>query len=809
MLIHLQVALALDFQGDPAVVDELRQHVVEELQAGVHAGRTPTVQVHTDIDVGLGGPAGDHGAALGAADGLGNLRPVQLADHGERIYVPGLPDSPALTYGFPDVVKEIPEIDEVVRLCSPAVTFGGNEVLYAAAVDPSFFRMFPFYRFLEGNGDVLLSPSNVIVSESFATRKELSLGDDLLLDGTEYTVGAIFKDVNGTVFQSYELFLAADLYKNHWQLFDNFGSTITFLKVRPGTDRKALYDKLETVCKEVYPDIYGRSFFDHLDLFRYDELFFRETNLQFRHGDLKTIRVLLLVGLLLLLSAIFNYVNLSVALTGKRAKEMAMRQLSGASRGRIVSKYIGESILFTAVCFGMGLLLAEAFCPMMNRLLSYPDIPIRIIWSPGYILAYIGIVIAVGAVCGAIPAVMAGKYKALDVMKGGFRRKTKMVFSKVFIVIQNALAVILVALAVTMEAQMHKTQNRPMHCNIQDKFNLSFITMEDQTPLKDALERLPFVKRIGKCSGVPGTNPGGQYSVTRDGKDILYRLYRMDSTAFRMFDFEILKDYNAPIFNSVWFSDDSFAATGFDDDYQDISVLSQRTTGCDQLAGVFKAFPTNSANMGKEEYAIISVVRPEDIWVGSYLIETDGDRKEAQCTDYMPHILFKVNNPASLPAVRAALEQTLEGRDIDIVSYEEAMRAAYDDSKKMRNTMALGAVFSLLIALLGLIGFIRDESLRRSKEMAVRKINGATTQDILGVFAKDIMKLSAVMAVIACIAAFFVAHKWLEQFAEKVSLNPLYFISGAVLVLLIVLGVVVLNCLRIARANPVESLKNE
>jgi len=177
-------------------------------------------------------------------------------------------------------------------------------------------------------------------------------------------------------------------------------------------------------------------------------------------------------------------------------------------------------------------------------------------------------------------------------------------------------------------------------------------------------------------------------------------------------------------------------------------------------------------------------------------------------TAYMPHILFKVD-PSALPKVQAALEQTLEGRDIEIISYEEQMRAAYADSKKMRNTMALGAVFSLLIALLGLVGFIRDESLRRSKEMAIRKINGATTKDILGIFAKDVMALSAVMSVIACVFAFFVAHKWLEQFAEKVSLNPLYFIGGAALVLLIVLGVVVLNSLKIAHANPVESLKNE
>jgi ABC-type antimicrobial peptide transport system, permease component len=713
---------------------------------------------------------------------------------GERIYVPGLPDSPALTYGFPDVVKEIPEIDEVVRLCSPAVTFGGNEVLYAAAVDPSFFRMFPFYRFLEGNGDVLLSPSNVIVSESFATRKELSLGDDLLLDGTEYTVGAIFKDVNGTVFQSYELFLAADLYKNHWQLFDNFGSTITFLKVRPGTDRKALYDKLETVCKEVYPDIYGRSFFDHLDLFRYDELFFRETNLQFRHGDLKTIRVLLLVGLLLLLSAIFNYVNLSVALTGKRAKEMAMRQLSGASRGRIVSKYIGESILFTAVCFGMGLLLAEAFCPMMNRLLSYPDIPIRIIWSPGYILAYIGIVIAVGAVCGAIPAVMAGKYKALDVMKGGFRRKTKMVFSKVFIVIQNALAVILVALAVTMEAQMHKTQNRPMHCNIQDKFNLSFITMEDQTPLKDALERLPFVKRIGKCSGVPGTNPGGQYSVTRDGKDILYRLYRMDSTAFRMFDFEILKDYNAPIFNSVWFSDDSFAATGFDDDYQDISVLSQRTTGCDQLAGVFKAFPTNSANMGKEEYAIISVVRPEDIWVGSYLIETDGDRKEAQSK------------------IMETYEEYAREREV-YLNYpswlDENIEAAWEPA---RNNMRLVEVFTLLsiiISLLGLLAMSTYYADEKSRDIAVRKVFGGTVDTEAWHTIRDYMALVGIACIIGIPVAVYAAQEYLKDFIYRLEGYWWIFVAAVVVTLVFSMLSVLWQTLRAARTNPALELKKE
>ena len=713
---------------------------------------------------------------------------------GNRIYLPGLPDYPGLTYGFPGVVTEIPEIEKVTMLCPVGLPYKDGEVLYGAGVDRSFFDLFPNYHFVEGDADVISSDSNVIVSESFARRNDISVGDNIKLGENEQTVGAILKDPDGTVFQYYEVFLPVELYKDNFEPFDNFGSAITFLKVQPGTDRGVLYDKLETLCKKVYPDIYGQSFFDRLELFRFDELFFRDTEKLFRHGDLRTIRVLLLVGLLLLLSAIFNYVNLSVALTGKRAKEMAVRQLSGASKGRIVTKYMGESILFTAVCFGMGLLLAEAFCPMMNRLLNYPDIPIRIAWSPGYILAYIGIILLVGAVCGIIPAAIAGRYNALEVMKGGFRRKTKMVFSKVFIVIQNALAVILIALAITMEAQMHKTQNRPMHCNITDKFTLSFITMEDQTPLKDALERLPFVKRIGKCAGVPGSNPGGQYSTTRDGKDILYRLYRMDSTAFRMFDFEIIEDYNAPVFNSVWFSDESFAATGFDDDYHDVSVLSQRTNGCDQLAGVFKAFPTNSANMGEEEHAIISVVRPEDIWVGSFLIETSGDRKEAQSK------------------IMEVYEEYAKEREV-YLNYpswvDESIEAAWKPARNNMRLVELFTLLSIIISLLGLLAMSTYYADEKSRDIAVRKVFGGTVDTEALHTIRDYMALVGIACTIGIPIAVYAAQEYLKDFIYRLEGYWWIFVVAVVITLVISMLSVLWQTLKAARTNPAEELKKE
>ncbi len=393
----------------------------------------------------------------------------------ERIYVPGLPMFPALTYGFPDAIGDIPEIESVSRMCNVGVhpVIEGEQMeAESAGVEPAFFEICPEFRFVEGAADVLSAPSHVILTASFAGKHDLSVGETLEISGDSYIVGAILEDLKGTVIKPYDIFMNAAIYKDNWQPFDNYGSTVTLVKVRPGTDRNVLYEKLEAVCKDVYSSIYGQAFFEHLELSRYDELFFKDTGGFFRQGDKGTLRVLMLVGLLLLLSAILNYVNLSVALTGKRAKEMAVRQLSGASRVGIIWKYVAESIAFTAVCFAAGLLLAEAFCPAMNALLNNPDIPIKVVWSPGYVVAYIVIILLVGTLCGIFPATMAGRYKPVDVMKGGYRRKSKMVFSKVFIVLQNALAVILIALAITMEAQMRKTQARPMNCNIDDIFFL-------------------------------------------------------------------------------------------------------------------------------------------------------------------------------------------------------------------------------------------------------------------------------------------------------------------------------------------------
>ena len=716
----------------------------------------------------------------------------------ERIYVPGLPMFPALTYGFPDAIGDIPEIESVSRMCNVVVhpVIEGEQIeAESAGVEPEFFEICPEFRFVEGEADVLSAPSNVILTASFAGKHDLSVGETLEISGDSYIVGAILEDLKGTVIKPYDIFMNAAIYKDNWQPFDNYGSTVTLVKVRPGTDRNVLYEKLEAVCKEVYSSIYGRSFFEHLELTRFDELFFKETGGFFRHGDKGTLKVLLLVGLLLLLSAILNYVNLSVALTGKRAKEMAVRQLSGASRVGIVWKYVAESIAFTAVCFAAGLLLAEAFCPAVNALLNNPDIPIRVIWSPGYVLAYIVIILLVGALCGIFPAMMAGRYKPVDVMKGGYRRKSKMVFSKVFIVLQNALAVILIAMAVTMEAQMRKTQERPMNCNIENIFFLKDFSGEDDAPLKDALEALPCVRRIGRCSGVPGSINMGQYSTTRDGQDILYKLLRLDSTAFSIFGFEILEDFHTPQFNSVWFSDKSFTATGFDSDYHDISgTLSRRTKGCEQVAGVFKSFPTNNANMGEEDLAIVSLMRSEDIPFAGWAIETTPDRKAAKA-----QIMETYDNYIKGKQIYGSLAFWVD----------ENIAEAW---KPARNNLRLVEIFmllSILIALLGLVAMSTYYADEKSRDIAVRKVFGGTIETEAGRTIREYMILVGIACVIGIPIAVYAAQEYLKDFIYRLEGYWWIFVVAVLLTGLIAFASVIWQVLKSAKTNPAIELKKE
>ena len=725
---------------------------------------------------------------------------------GDRVYSLGMPDYLGLTYGLPDLIMErVPEVETVGIYCPGLVMQMKNqediEEVSLSAVNQDFFSIFLNIHFEEGDPTVLESKDNAIVSRSFATRHHLSLGNMIELTGGKVQIAAIISDIEGSILPNVDVYISDRHPWNHFATempFDHYGSTIPFLKVVPGIDSKILYAKLEELCKEAYPEFYGDYFFEKLEMPCSNDLFFYEGNTNLNQGDAKSIRILLLVGLLLLLSAVFNYINLNFALSGKRTKEMAVRRLVGATEAEIRLSYWTESVLFTAVCFVLALLLAYVLTPVMNTLLNDPNVPIRITLEPKYIVVYGLLVLVVGTLAGLQPSQIASRIKPVEVMKGYWHRARKMRLNKVFVVIQNVLAVFLIALAIVMECQYCQSLHRPQHARTADLYYLHAPAGKDnRQTLYDALSELTCVKRIGFCLGAPGVSVGGQFSTTVEGEEILYRLYRADSTAFSMLEPEIVEDYHAPLYNSVWFGKKAFDATGFTAMQHDISqTLSQRTKGCEQVAGIIEDWATNGANRGEEDLMVLTVQRTEEIgwgW-GGWLIETTDNHAEA------------------VKSIAGVLKKVAGDKQI-VLNYSGYLDDLIAENlRPQRNAMRLIKLFMLLAILISLLGLLAMSTYyagENAKGIAVRKVFGGTVKSETCRTVQEYMLLVAVACVIGVPIAVWAAQRYLEGFIVRLEHYGWIFFVAVVISLAMAFLSVLWQTLRAARTNPAEALKKE
>ena len=642
----------------------------------------------------------------------------------------------------------------------------------------------------------------VMVSRSFAEK----LGGDVIgkqianadVEELKLTVEGVFEDFpkNGSL--DYDILLSMVTYNkestDNWLGNDRYKG---YVKLAPGVDPNTLTDAIRKMQEAHQPmeqiEAQGIGLRYFLSPF---------STMHTSSKDVKNQVILLsIVAALLIIISLLNYILIVISSLVKRSKEVGVRKCYGAESKHIYWMLTKEALLHIILSLALAAIIIFAGRGIIENLLG---VPFQTLLVPQSVVAIIAVLVFVLIISIVVPAELYQRIPVYAALKNYTENSRRWKLG--LLGIQVLINVFLVVMMLIIGRQYQKVSHADTGYDYKNLFYFDLFDRDRQVQARavKTLRSIPEVMSSAASYNLPyqGSN-GDNVSLPDDDRELfnIADQYECSDGFYELMDIRFLEG-RAPRDSSEVVVDEKFVAkmTEFTD-WSDGAVGKQvfitghgkegmTDKGYFTISGVYKSYLIGNLQ-GVDN-------RPSALFYGEV----------GSMASWMPHILFKVR-PDALEKIRDALNEALPDKEINIVSYAEEMRAAYADSKKMRNTMALGAVFSLLIALLGLIGFIKDESLRRSKEMAVRKINGATTRDILSVFAKDIMKLSAVMAVIACIAAFFVAHKWLEQFAEKVSLNPLYFIGGAALVLLIVLGVVVLNCLRIARANPVESLKNE
>ena len=704
-----------------------------------------------------------------------------------------------LSWGFAYQAREsVPEVEKAAMFWramtqnEETVDLNGQKHhVKTFMVGGDFFDIFPA-DFASGGPEVMSDISNVIISESFANRLggvTQALGSTI---DNQFTIAAVIRETPNPIFGDVDVIYNIEILtsrKNAPYRMD----VIPFVKVRKGTDRDMLEVKADTLVAKAFDAFGGRSFLKDSGLVRYDEIWFSPANnLSMKKGSRTYTGIILLVTVILLLSAIFNYINLSVALSGKRTKEMATRKILGAGNEVLIAGRLLESFAFTTVCFLLALVMAEALTPWFNHITSGSGVPIKVLFSPGWICIYALFVVLVSIIQGYLPAWIGTRTPAISVVKGEYRTRRKHVFSKVFIVLQQGFSIILLALSIILGLQVSHMTNRPLGADVDGDFYVHLFDPKLQSLFEEKARSLSCVGRIGHSTYFPGM---AEMMETED-KDkglIKFAVMSCDRTAFEILGFHIREKYEEPENGTVWISQNEMTRFGVDRDTENLRY--HHVIG-NSIGGIVEDFAPNEIldyDAGIGSYIVIG---PSEEQYG-LLIETAGDRKQAEkaLKSLYTQLSFELNGIEDKPYMFGYISDLLS--------------ELLETVKKQLSLVRAFMVLSLLLSILGLIAmsnYFADES---SKDIAIRKVFGSTLENEIWKTVLEYLVLLGVAAVIAVPIAILLASRLLEQYSYRISGYGWVFVVTVIIATIVAFLSILWQTLKAAKTNPAIELKKE
>ncbi|MBE6218164.1 MAG: FtsX-like permease family protein [Bacteroidales bacterium] len=683
----------------------------------------------------------------------------------------------------------------------------GHEVEgFSNFADTCFFDVFD-REILAGNPKKALGEwGSIMVSRSFAEKMggiEDIIGKQICniqMPELLATINGVYEDFpeNGTI--PFDVLISMETYSKssteNWVGNDRYRG---FVKLQEGVDPSSLKDAIR-LMQENHQNI--------------EEIEAMGTRIWYTLRPLSAIHtsdphtrnmmfILSLVALLLLAISVMNYVLIAISAIVKRSKEVGVRKAYGAESRNIYGVLFKE----TAVNMGLSLIVAAAIIyaakPVIENLLG---VTLHGLLIPQTIVTLTIVCLLIFIISAMIPGYLYAKIPVSAALKN--YKENRRNWKKALLLVQFVINVFLVAMMLVIAKQYQKAMNDDPGYEFENLVGCSFdsMTSGDIRPFVERVAELPEVIDIERSYGFPAGGASGN-NVFLSGGQYMELFNVADQYEGTDGFFEILEipfiDGRAPRSNDEVAVSRSFVEKMMDfQDWSDgavgkhilITEHSETDNQTFTVSGVYEDYRIGTMNASDPRPSV-------KFW-------EDGNAENSYS---MPLVMIKLNkvNQDIIGRIQRIVDELYPERRLEIVSFKEEIRGLYSEDRKMRNTIMIGCIFSVLIALFGLIGYIRDESVRRSKEMAVRKINGASTKEIMNIFIKDVFKLILIAVVIGDIGAWLAAEGWLRQFAEKITLTPWYFLATDIIVMALIIGAVILNCLRISRSNPVESLKNE
>ncbi|MCD8041707.1 MAG: ABC transporter permease [Tannerellaceae bacterium] len=668
--------------------------------------------------------------------------------------------------------------------------------------DTCFFDVLPFPVIAGDIKDVLSRPMYVMISEKLANAMggvQKAMGSVIESDsapGKMMTIGGVFKDLPENTHLRYDVIVSLNSIGNfmgdgteNWLGNDRYRA---YVKLYPGVDPESLAPAIRQMQERNQP-------LEQLANAGLD-LTYTLSPLEGAHARLPEVkRMALLMGLIalaLIFTAIMNYILIVLSGLVGRTKEMAVYKSYGADGKEIMKIMMTE----TAVHLFISLLLSVFLIFLLRgKIVEILGVSIVALFSLRTLLIIVLICLVVFLISGIIPSILYARIPVASAFRNFKESRRNWKLGSLFVQFV-AMTFLIILLSVIWKQYNLMINDNPGY----NPDKLLYCETEGVTPEKRQtvlleLSRMPVVKSVATATTLPFYGASGN-NVWLPGEDKelfnLADLYWVDQEFFSVMEIPLLEgsSFSGEMADNACMVDRKFA--------EKISLMTGWTDGV----------------VGKEvfvsEHGLSHICGVyESIRVGTIEYE-----------DFRPTILFYRKNPAENPiliiqlhemtpeniqAVVPTIERLLPTKEIHVNSFKLELVNLYNSSRLFRDSVIIGGIVVLLISIIGLIGYLQDEINRRKSEIAIRRINGGTVKDILGLFVTDILYIALPALVLGCLIAYYAAVKWQEDFTEKTNLSFFLFLGCSVVVLVIIVGVIITSSYRKAQENPVESLRSE
>lgn len=735
------------------------------------------------------------------------------------------------------IKDELPEIEastRVIKVREETKIRMGENVLRkgtTAFVDSNFFEVFDL-PFVSGDPKTALDrPNTLVITELQAKalfdnknpiNQVIQLEDigyyssefyDLAGD---YTITGVIRDMPRNAHFHFDMLASmhgnADAKNQSWLS----GSYVTYLLLNKGADPFQVESKLPALTKKhletqmkqglglSYEEFFERGNYVFLKLqaitdIHLNPLYTGKGDFE-PGGDRQTVLIYCAIAVFMLLIACINFMNLSTAGASQRVKEIGVRKVMGSDKRHLIFQFLAESLVAVSIAMILGGVMAKVALPFFNNF-AEKSLVMRSLLEPEVVLALGTMLLLVTLLAGGYPAFFLSSFKPIESLKKKIATRGRVGFRSTLVVFQFAISVVLTIGALVVSQQMSYIQNRDLGYDRSQLIVLrnAGLLGEHLDVFRDKLRADPRVKSVTKSAYIPSgpTDTSNQSLSSKDDP----------TTGFRMVHYGIDEEYIPTMGMEI------LAGRNFSQDFGSerynivINQTAARELGIaeDPIGKVFEQLTDNEG--GREEVRVIGVVK-------DFVSKSLRDPIRPLMMVYNPYnsLILKVEG-GDLRGLLADMEKTWaefnSGEAFHYAFLDELYNETYRQEAKMGSFLTVLALMTIFVACLGLFGLVTFTAEQRVKEIGIRKVLGSTVSQIVGMLAKDFVKLVVISIVIAFPAGYFFMDTWLQNFAYHIDIAWWIYALAAVLTLLIAFGTICLRSVSAALRNPVESLRSE